>query len=148
VVTPPVSVLRPGTPLRVADRNLGVLRDAAQCEPGHAALLIVGAILAGGGHGVAVLAAQDDLNRIAPEGQRAEVSAAFSVCVYLGVAVPVIGIGVLAVLTTLFTAVTAFAAVTGGCALAVAAWHWRNRGQPGQDQAADHPRWFSVTPGR
>jgi sugar phosphate permease len=105
-----------------------------------AALLILGAILAGGGHGVAVLAAQDDLTRIAPDSQRAEVSAAFYVCVYLGVAVPVIGIGVLAVVTTLFTAATTFAAVTGGCALIVAAWHWRNRPGP--------PRELAVTPGR
>lgn len=89
------------------------------------ALLIAGAILAGAGHGFACLGAQDDLNRIAPAEQRAEVSAAFYVCVYLGVSVPVIGIGVLAVMTTLFTAVATFAAVTGGGSLAVAAWHLR-----------------------
>jgi hypothetical protein len=75
---------------------------------------------------VAFLAAQDDLTRIAPSGQRAEVSAAFYVCIYLGVALPVIGIGILAVLTTLFTAVTTFAVVTGTAALAVAAWHLRH----------------------
>ncbi|MGN6795122.1 MAG: hypothetical protein ACTHJW_22275 [Streptosporangiaceae bacterium] len=40
---------------------------------------------------------------------------------------PVIGIGVLAVATTLFTAVTTFAAVTGAAALAIAAWHLGNR---------------------
>ena len=83
-------------------------------------------MLAGLGHGVAFLAAQDDLTRIAPSGQRAEVSAAFYVCIYLGVALPVIGIGILAVLTTLFTAVTTFAVVTGTAALAVAAWHLRH----------------------
>lgn len=105
-----------------------------------AALLVTGAILAGSGHGVAVLAAQDDLTRIAPDAQRAEVSAAFYVCVYLGVAVPVIGIGVLSTLTTLFIAVTAFAVVTGGCALAVADWHWRNRERPGQDQVTNGTR--------
>jgi uncharacterized lipoprotein YmbA len=46
--------------------------------------------------------------------------------------VPVIGIGLVAVattlFTTLFTAVTTFAAVTGGGALVLAAWHLRNRG--------------------
>jgi predicted MFS family arabinose efflux permease len=96
--------------------------------PAHIpALLVTGAILAGAGHGVAFLAAQDDLTRIAPAGQRAEVSAAFYVCIYLGVSVPVIGIGLVAVATTLFTAVTTFAAVTGGGALILAAWHLRNR---------------------
>ena len=60
-------------------------------------------------------------------------------CIYLGVSVPVIGIGLVAVATTLFTAVTTFAAVTGGGALALAAWHLRNRGgTAGQRaQAAD-----------
>jgi hypothetical protein len=87
------------------------------------ALLIVGAALAGTGHGAAYPAAQDELTRIAPADQRAEVSAAFYVCVYLGVSLPVIGIGILADLTTLFTSVTMFATVTGVCSLALAAWH-------------------------
>jgi hypothetical protein len=80
---------------------------------------------------VAFLAAEDGLTRIAPGQQRAEVSAAFYVCIYLGVSVPVIGIGVLAVTTTLFVAVTTFAAVTGGAALIVAAWHLRHRDKAG-----------------
>jgi sugar phosphate permease len=112
----------------------GLLALVLAAPARSAALLIVGAILAGAGHGLAVLAAQDDLTRIAPAGQRGEVSAAFYVCVYLGVAVPAIGIGVLAVVTTLFTAVTTFAVVTGGCALAVAGSHLRSGGRPGQDQ--------------
>jgi membrane associated rhomboid family serine protease len=49
------------------------------------------------------------------------------VCVYLGVALPVIGIGVLAAATTLFAGVATFAAVTGVASLAVAAWHLRQR---------------------
>ena len=47
-------------------------------------LLVVGAALAGVGHGAGFLAAQDDMTRIAPSAQRAEVSAAFYVCIYLG----------------------------------------------------------------
>lgn len=92
-------------------------------------------MLAGTGHGIAFLAAQDDLTRIVTGEQRAEVSAAFYVCIYLGVALPVIGIGVLAVLTTLFTAVTTFAIVTGSSALAVAAWHLAHR-----DDRSQQPR--------
>ncbi|WP_163513218.1 MFS transporter [Fodinicola acaciae] len=87
------------------------------------ALLIVGAVFAGAGHGLAFLAAQDDLTQIAPTEQRAEVSAAFYVCIYLGVALPVIGIGVVAATISLFAGVATFAAVTGIGALAVAAWH-------------------------
>ena len=96
--------------------------------PAHSwVLLVVGAALAGIGHGAAFLAAQADLTRIAPSDQRAEVSAAFYVCIYLGISLPIIGIGILADLTTLFTAVTTFAVVTGACALTVAAWHLRRR---------------------
>jgi predicted MFS family arabinose efflux permease len=92
-----------------------------------AVLLIAGAVLAGAGHGLAFLAAQDNLTEIAPDEQRAEVSAAFYVCIYLGVAVPVIGIGVVAAIYSLFTAIVVFAAVTGSAALATATWHFRNR---------------------
>ena len=130
---PPARAQAAGLVLLAAGLLALVLAAPAQ----GAALLITGTVMAGGGHGVAVLAAQDDLTRIAPDGQRAEVSAAFYVCVYLGVAVPVIGVGVL---TTLFTAVATFAAVTGGCALAVAAWHWRSRQGP--------PRELPITPGK
>lgn len=91
------------------------------------ALLIVGALLAGVGHGLAFLAAQDDLTRIAPAEQRAEISAAFYVCIYLGVALPVIGVGILAATISLFTGISVFAAVTGTAALVLAVWHLRHR---------------------
>jgi hypothetical protein len=103
-------------------------------------LLVTGTVLAGIGHGVAFLAAQDDLSRIAPGRQRAEVSAAFYVCIYLGVSVPVIGIGLVAVATTLFTAVATFASVTGGGALIFAAWHLRNRSETASGADADRRR--------
>jgi hypothetical protein len=52
---------------------------------GHSTVLLVaGAVLAGSVHGVAFLAGQDQLTRITPAEQRAEVSAAFYVCLYLG----------------------------------------------------------------
>lgn len=102
-----------------------VLASPAQSWPS----LVLGALLAGAGHGIASLAAQDELTRIAPDEARGEVSAAFYVCIYLGVSIPVIGIGVVAVASTLFIAVTTFACVTGGGALAVAGWHWQHRRQ-------------------
>lgn len=86
-------------------------------------LLVGGSILAGLGHGLAFLAAQDDLTQIAPPERRASISAAFYVCLYLGVALPVIGIGILATATTLFTAITTFALITGTAAIALAIWH-------------------------
>ena len=55
-------------------------------SPVHAIwLLVPGAAVAGAGHGVGFLATQDDLNGIAPAEHRAEINAAFYVCIYLGV---------------------------------------------------------------
>lgn len=48
-----------------------VARRGARAGPGRRLVLLAA------GHGVAFLAAQDDLTRIAPDQQRAEVSAAF-----------------------------------------------------------------------
>src|SRR5262249_45511331 len=99
---------RPGASGWACAVGLG-LAGLVVAAPAHSAgLLIAASVLAGAGHGLAFLAAQDDLTRIAPDDHRAEVSAAFYVCIYLGVSLPVIGIGVLAVRSTLFIAVTTF----------------------------------------
>ena len=92
--------------------------------PTHSLVLVLGAAVVGGvGHGMAFLGAQAGVNAIAPPDRRGEVTAAFFVCVYLGVAVSAIGVGVVATLASLYTAVTVFAVVTGAAALAAAAWH-------------------------
>ncbi len=92
--------------------------------PAHSLALILAAALLGGvGHGMAFLGAQQDLNAIAPPERRGEVTAAFFVCIYLGVAVSVIGVGVVATLSSLETAVAVFAIVTGAAAVAAIAWH-------------------------
>jgi len=88
-----------------------------------AIVLVAASVLAGTGHGLGFLGAQDDLNRIAPPERRGEINAALYTCIYLGVALPVIGVGVLADLTTLTTAVVVFAFVTGTAAVSVALWH-------------------------
>ncbi len=88
-----------------------------------AAALVAASVLAGTGHGFGFLGAQDDLNRIAPPERRGEINAALYTCVYLGVALPVIGVGVLSDFTTLTTAVVVFAFVTGAAAITVALWH-------------------------
>jgi sugar phosphate permease len=89
----------------------------------RAIVLLAASVLAGTGHGLAFLGAQDDLNRLAPPERRGEINAAFYTCIYVGIAVPVIGAGVLADLTSLVTAVNVFAAVTGTAAAAAAVWH-------------------------
>jgi MFS family permease len=86
-------------------------------------LLIAASALAGTGHGLGFLGAQEELNRIAPPERRGEINAALYTSIYLGIALPVIGVGVLADLTTLTTAVIVFSFVTGAAAVAVALWH-------------------------
>jgi len=89
------------------------------------ALLIAAALLAGSGHGIAFLAAQSELNVAAPPASRGEVNAAFYTLTYLGVAVSVIGTGLLTLAIPLSTAVTIFAATIGTVLLSTAVWHLR-----------------------
>ena len=46
--------------------------------------LVAASALAGTGHGLGFLGAQDDLNRIAPPERRGEINAALYTCIYLG----------------------------------------------------------------
>jgi sugar phosphate permease len=101
-------------------------------------VLLAASALAGTGHGLAFLGAQDDLNGLAPGDRRGEINAAFYTCIYLGIAVPVIGVGVLADLTSLVTAVNVFAVVIGSVATAVAIWHIRAGGL--ESRVTDHEK--------
>jgi MFS family permease len=98
-----------------------------------AIVLIAASALAGTGHGLGFLGAQDDLNRLAPPERRGEINAALYTCIYLGIALPVIGVGILADLTTLTTAVVVFALATGAAAVSVAAWHISAGREPALD---------------
>ena len=94
--------------------------------PAHALwLLLLAAVLAGTGHGLGFHGAQAQLNRIAPDERRGALSGAFYACIYLGVGVSAIGVGLLATATSLETAVDVFAAAVGALALATAAWQLR-----------------------
>jgi hypothetical protein len=87
-------------------------------------IVLAAALLAGAGHGLAFLGAQTEVNHIAPPERRGEVTAAFMSCIYGGVAVSVIGVGVISSSAqSLFTAVAAFAAAIGATAVLTAGWH-------------------------
>jgi MFS family permease len=123
-----IVVRRSGRPAR--DQSLGLalvvvgLVALVAAFPAHSLALVLAAALLGGvGHGMAFLGAQSDLNAIAPPDRRAEITAAFFVCIYLGVAVSAIGVGLVATLASLEAAVTVFAVVTGAAAAAAIAWH-------------------------
>jgi predicted MFS family arabinose efflux permease len=86
------------------------------------ALLVAAAVAAGAGHGLGVLAAQDELNTVAPSERRGEVTAAFIACVYAGVATAVIASGILATVVSLSFAVGLVAGVLAAGSAAAATW--------------------------
>jgi MFS family permease len=87
------------------------------------ALLVAGSIVAGAGHGIAFLTAQQELNELAPEERRGEVTAAFIACIYFLVASFVIAAGVLDSVFSLDASVEAVGSVLIAVALGAAVWH-------------------------
>ncbi|MER7025448.1 MULTISPECIES: MFS transporter [Streptomyces] len=75
------------------------------------ALLLVATVIGGAGQGMAFLGSITEVNRTAPPGRHADVISSFYVVVYLGVGVPVIGVGFLARVISLLEAVQWFSAV-------------------------------------
>lgn len=89
------------------------------------AVLLAGAAVAGAGHGLAFVSAQEELNDFAPPERRAEVTAAFIACIYFLVATSVIGAGVLDLRFSLSVSVEAVAVVLALSALAGIVWQLR-----------------------
>jgi Na+/melibiose symporter-like transporter len=90
-------------------------------------VLLAGAILAGAGHGLAFLSAQEELNELAPADRRGEVTAAFIACIYFLVASAVIGSGLLDVGLSLSASVETVAGLLAAAALGGIAWQLRRR---------------------
>jgi MFS family permease len=88
-------------------------------------LMIGAGIIAGFGHGLAFLNAQQELNEVAPEERRGEVTAAFIACIYALLATSVVGSGLLDEYLSLTLAVAVVAAVLASLGAAVAVWHAR-----------------------
>ena len=125
-----VSQRREGS--RARDQAVGLLVLAAGmlglvlASPLHSlALLVAGAIAAGAGHGLCYLDAQQELNELAPEERRGEVTSAFISVIYFLVASAVIGTGLLDLRFSLAVSVAAVSlvllAAAGGAAIA----RWR-----------------------
>jgi MFS family permease len=89
------------------------------------AVLVLGAIAAGAGHGLGFLNAQEELNDLAPGERRGEVTAAFIACIYFVVASAVIGTGLLDLRFSLSVSVGAVAVGLAVAALCTAAWQAR-----------------------
>ena len=99
------------------------------------AAVFASALLGGAGHGLAFLGAQADLNELAPVERRGEVTAAFISCIYFGVAISAIGVGLLSTTLSLRAAVTIFALVVGATAIAAMAWQLSARRSPSLTRA-------------
>jgi MFS family permease len=102
------------------------LAALALASPLHSlAVLVLGALLAGAGHGIGFLSAQDELNAIAPDKRRGEVTAAFISSIYLAVASAVIASGLLDLAVSLSVAVGAVALALALAAFVTAGWQAR-----------------------
>lgn len=87
---------------------------------GSMPLLVVGTALSGIAVALGYRGSLEVVNNIAPTGQRSEVLASYTMCCYVGGALPVIGVGVLTAFTNSLVAHVTFAIVIA--ILAVAAF--------------------------
>ena len=83
------------------------------------AALLASAVVVGLGQGVVVGAGLAAINQRAPVERRGETASSFFVVMYVGLSLPVIGVGVLANFVTLKTAGIVFSAAVGILVLAV-----------------------------
>jgi MFS family permease len=102
--------------IAVMGSGVGVLLAAVQLE--SLATLLVATVLAGVGQGLTFMGSLADVNEIAPADRKANVVASYYVVVYLGTALPVMGVGALAGPRGLESAIRIFAVVVIGVCLA------------------------------
>ncbi|HET7458207.1 MAG TPA: MFS transporter [Gemmatimonadaceae bacterium] len=94
------------------------------------AVYLVGAVIGGGGFGVAFLGALRQLSAAIPPAHRAEVMSAFYVVAYAALSLPAILAGVVVTPLGLEPTFELFGSVIAGLALVVAAEAWRTRPRP------------------
>lgn len=102
---PPRGLQLAGLPILAAGLGLLVLVGNVP----SVALLLAATVLAGVGHGLVFLGGLTTVNNNAPSASHAEVVSSFYVIVYTGVGLPVLGVGFLATILDLTTAMTWFA---------------------------------------
>jgi MFS family permease len=84
------------------------------------ALFALGSIIAGAAHGLGFLGAQSAVNRVAPPGARARLSARFYAATYVCVGVPIVVVGALTTRVGLYEALAFVAAIAVVAALVLA----------------------------
>jgi hypothetical protein len=83
--------------------------------------VLTSAVVVGLGQGIVIGAGLAAINQRAPAERRGETASSFFVVMYIGLSVPVIGVGVLATAVALKTAGIVFSVVVGALVLAVLA---------------------------
>lgn len=96
----------------------GVLLVGASLAAESLALLVAGAVVGGFGQGLAFRAAVTSIGAAAPPARRAATISAFFVISYIGISLPVIGVGALSLLLDLRIVGLVFT----GCVAVLAAW--------------------------
>jgi MFS family permease len=125
-----VVTYRHGTPARDEAAGLALLGAGLAtliiaAPLGSLPLMIVAGVGAGFGHGLAFLNAQQELNEVAPQERRGEITAAFIAGIYALLATSVVGSGLLDEYVSLTVAVAVVAAGLATTAGATAVWHTR-----------------------
>lgn len=115
---PARALQRRGLPLLAAGLVLLALTRVVSSLP----LLLASSAFAGAGQGLVFLGGLTAVNQHAPPERRADILSTFYVVIYLGVGVPVIGVGFLANVIGLLPAVQWFAAVAALLCLTVPLW--------------------------
>lgn len=100
--------------------GVGLVAMAASGHWGLLSLLLAATVTAGVGQGIVFLGALTEVNMLAPADQKASVVSAFYVMVYLGLAIPVIGAGILATQIGLLGSVQVFSILVALCCFAMA----------------------------
>lgn len=83
------------------------------------ALLVLGGVIAGFGHGLAFRAGLSAVSARSPAEQRGEVASSYFIVMYAAISLPVIGVGILAQATGLRTAGLIFAAAVAAVSMVV-----------------------------
>ncbi|HEV7563516.1 MAG TPA: hypothetical protein VGO24_08430, partial [Solirubrobacterales bacterium] len=114
-LVPEARALPIGSGALIAGMALAALGLAASSLP----LLIIGGLVAGLGQGLSFRAGLGSVNANAPPERRAEVASSFFVVAYVGISIPVVGIGLLTEASSLRTAGLVFDGVVAALAAVV-----------------------------
>ena len=91
----------------------GMVVLAASLVLGQLPLLVLGGLVAGVGQGLTFRAGLGSVGQASPAGRRGAISSAYFVVLYVGISVPVVGVGLLTTQVGLVTAGVVFAVLVG-----------------------------------